>query len=239
MKIETLTSHDTIAQNQITAIRPAVKHQNRVNIFLDGRYAFSLDISQLADHPLKIGQTLTDQQLSDLKEASDFGKLYVRTLEYTLTRPHSEQEIRQYLKKKTTPQSIRIKDPKTGEWQIKPKKVYSPSLISPVLERLTQKGHIDDARFATYLIENYRTEKGTSTRRLREELRKKGIPNSIITQALNQTSRADTTEIAKILAKKRTKYAADPQKLIAYLARQGFAYDDIREALAADPSPLI
>lgn len=210
---------------QITDIKPAIKDQNRVNVFIDAKFSFSLDISQLTDHPLKIGQQLSPEELADLHQLSDFGKLYIRTLEYTLSRPHSEKEIRDYLKKKTTPQNIRVKNPKTGEWQTKPKKVYSSNLIPPVLARLTQKGHIDDQKFATYLIENYHRSKGASTRRLEQELRKKGISSQIIQETLSEAPRDDAAEIQKIITKKHSKYANDPQKLIQYLVRQGFDYE--------------
>jgi regulatory protein len=38
------------------------------------------------------------------------------------------------------------------------------------------------------------------------------------------------SELQKIIAKKRSRYD-DEQKFMAYLARQGFSYDDIKEAL--------
>ncbi|PID33490.1 hypothetical protein CR969_00415, partial [Candidatus Saccharibacteria bacterium] len=47
----------------------------------------------------------------------------------------------------------------------------------------------------------------------------------------SESARSDQTEIAKIIAKKRARYP-DEQKLIAYLARQGFNYDDIRSAIS-------
>ena len=61
---------------EVTAIRPAVKNDHRANIFLDGKFAFSLDIAQLAELKLKVGQILDEAQLAELKRASNFGKLY-------------------------------------------------------------------------------------------------------------------------------------------------------------------
>ena len=55
----------------------------------------------------------------------------------------------------------------------------------------------------------------------------------MINQALAHSARTDKDELAKMIAKKRSRYP-DEQKLIAYLLRQGFAYDDIRAALAGD-----
>jgi SOS response regulatory protein OraA/RecX len=63
------------------------------------------------------------------------------------------------------------------------------------------------------------------------ELRSKGVNQSIIDEQLQSSDRTDSEEIQKIIAKKRARYP-DDQKLIAYLARQGFSYDDIKGALA-------
>ena len=72
--------------------------------------------------------------------------------------------------------------------------------------------------------------KGTSRRKLQAELQAKGVASAVIAAMLEDSSRNDENELAKIIAKKRVKYP-DEQKLIAYLARQGFRYDDIKSAL--------
>ena len=223
----TQRASSTANSSQVTDIKPAIKSPTRVNIFISNKYSFSLDISQLTDHPLKIGQILTESELAQYRELSDFGLLYTRALEYALQRPHSEKELRDYLRKKTTPGNIRIKNPTTGLYETKPKKSYSPALIQPVLARLIQKGHLSDAKFATFLAENYKSTKGASTRRLTQELRKKGISDQIIQQTLSETPRNDQAEITKIITKKsqNPKYRQDPQKLIQYLVRQGFDYE--------------
>jgi regulatory protein len=100
-----------------------------------------------------------------------------------------------------------------------------------VYDRLVTKGYIDDEKFARYWVENRNLTKGSSKRKLVAELRAKGVEQSIIDGALEKSSRSDNDELRKVLAKKRTKYD-DEQKLIAYLARQGFSYDDIKSALS-------
>lgn len=246
MKIEDLTEvdedslltnsqeYDTLSESAISAadsflvtkITGGVKDKNRVNIFIDRRFDFSLDISQLVDAKLKVGQTLTESELENLRHLSDFGKLYQRTLEYTLTRPHSEKEIRDYLKKKTTPGTIRTRDRETGRYVTKPKITYPKSLVAPVLDRLRDKGHIDDARFARFMVENYHARKGASSRQLSLRLRQKGVSEQVISEALAASPRDESEEIAKIITKKRAKY--DDQKLITYLTRRGFDYEKSR-----------
>ena len=86
---------------KITGVTAQQKDKNRVNIMVDGKYRFSLDIFQYADLGLKIGQEYTDEELNHLEGESLFGKAYARALEYCLMRPHSSQEVKDYLYRKT------------------------------------------------------------------------------------------------------------------------------------------
>ena len=76
-------------------------------------------------------------------------------------------------------------------------------------------------------MENRFVKKGVSVKRLKMELMKKGVSKEIVEAALMESERNDVDEIRKIIAKRRAKY--DDEKLIAYLCRQGFNYDLVRE----------
>jgi SOS response regulatory protein OraA/RecX len=49
----------------------------------------------------------------------------------------------------------------------------------------------------------------------------------------SDSERSDEDELGKIITKKRNRYP-DDQKFMQYLARQGFSYDDIKQALSND-----
>ena len=102
-----------------------------------------------------------------------------------------------------------------------------------VFNRLLEKGYIDDEKFARFWIENRNQTKGTSRRKLTAELRAKGVESSLIERLLGESERNDEDELQKIIAKKRNRYP-DEQKFMQYLARQGFSYDDIKQALSGD-----
>ncbi|MNH58557.1 Regulatory protein RecX [compost metagenome] len=206
---------------QVTAITAQQKDKNRVNVMVDGKYRFSLDLFQYADLGLKVGQEYTDEELTALEQESVFGKVYVRALEYCLMRPHSAREVRDYLYRKT-------RDTRTKTGDIK--KGVPPEVTSRVFDRLVEKGYIDDEKFTRYWVENRSLTKGASRRKLQAELRAKGVESGIIEQFLSETDRSDTNELLKVIAKKRARYP-DKQKLMQYLARQGFSYDDISAAL--------
>ena len=238
--LETITIFDDEptakkSARQITDIKEAVKDKNRVNIYVDDKFFCSLDISQVVDLHLKVGKELSDEEYANVKQASDFGKFYTRALEYTLLRPRSSKEIRDYLKKKTLNRKIRVKNRRTGEYETREKQGYDSSLVPLVFARLKERGYIDDYRFAKLWIENRNVSKGSSTKKLRLELIQKGIDSRTIEQVLAETNRNDDDELAKIIAKKRHKYA-DDQKLIQYLVRAGFNYSDVLDALSVDAS---
>lgn len=206
---------------QITAITAQQKDKNRVNVMVDGKYRFSLDIFQYADLGLKVGQEYSDEELTALEQEGVFGKVYVRALEYCLMRPHSAREVKDYLFKKTRDTRTKTGDVKKG---------ISPEVTARVFDRLTEKGYIDDEKFTRYWVENRSLTKGASRRKLQAELRAKGVESTIIERFLRESDRSDDDELQKVIAKKRARYP-DRQKLMQYLARQGFSYDDISAAL--------
>lgn len=267
---------------KVTDLRVGVRDENRVNVFLDGRFAFSLTIQQMADFKLKRGLILSEDEISRIQKASDFGKLFQRSLEYALSRPHSEQEIRDYLKRKKMKREIEQKrydaflarlesDPeycekvreirsnvreknkklserdftednrfeytgraKTG-LPTKPGAPISDEDIEAVVAKLIEMRVIDDENFARFFVSNRNQIKGTSEKKLKMELQKKGVSEAIISEVLAEDEfgekiRDDKVEIQKMIEKKRRR-GYDDAKLMQYLARQGFSYDLIRESL--------
>ena len=213
---------------KITDLSAQQKHPNRINVSVDGKYRFSLDIAQIGQLGIKIGKQFSQAELDQMIVESDYSKLYSRALEYTLLRPHSAREIKDYLWQKT-----RAKKYRTRKGDIKEREGVSQEIADRVFARLSERGYIDDEKFANFWVENRNQAKGISRRKLVAELRAKGVESSLIEAALSSIDRDDVAEIVKIIAKKRSRYP-DDQKLIQYLARQGFNYDDIRQALAAD-----
>lgn len=211
---------------KITAINAQQKDKNRVNIDVDGRYRFSLDVFQVGELGLRIGKEYTDEELTELETESQFGKVYGRALEYCLMRPHSAKEVRDYLYRKTL--SRKYKSRKTGEWI--EREGVGQAVAERVFKRLIEKGYVDDEKFAYYWVENRQQLKGISFRKLKAELQTKGVNATIIDKYLHATDRDEESELRKVITKKRPRYR-DDQKLMQYLARQGFSYDLIKKVL--------
>jgi regulatory protein len=212
---------------KVTALSAQQKDPNRVNVIVDGKFRFSLDVYQIADLGIKVGKSFSDTELREMEVESQFGKLYARARDYCLMRPHSAREIRDYLYRKTLNKKYKSR---TGE--IKEREGVSKIVTDRVFTRLVDKGYIDDEKFARYWVEHRNLTKGLSKRKLQAELAAKGVERSIVDQQLLVTERTDEDELQKMITKKRARYP-DTQKFMQYLARQGFSFDDIKTALSA------
>ncbi len=209
---------DTENLQVITKLSPAVKNEKRVNVFVNDKFAFSLDVAQVVDLKVKVGMKLSEADLLRFRKASNFGKLYQRTLEWVLTRPRSVRETYDYLRKKKFN---------------KPEYEISDEDIEAVVVRLQEKKYLDDQKFAEYYVENRFLKKGVSTKRLKMELAKKGVAEELTVRALAQVGRDDREELRKMITRKRARYT--DEKLIAYLVRQGFDFELVRsEVLGKD-----
>ena len=266
----------------VTSLRGTVRDPRRINVFLDGKFSFSLTLTELADSKLHQGQVLTDPEVERLRNLSGLGKLYQQTLEYCFSRPHSKKEIIDYLERKRLRRDIswkrfeehqlkiqnnpeyaaRVKEIRqhtkdqnqkireidftennTYEYRgvqksnlpTKPADRITPEMIQEVVSRLESQNYINDQDFARYFIENRHQNKGISTKRLVQELKIKGVDNDVIEQAMfdqdtGNLFREEEVEIEKMI-KKQLRKTSDRQKIIAYLARQGFSYDLIKAKL--------
>ena len=211
---------------KITSISAQVRNPDRVNVSVDGAYLFSLDIYQVAELGVRVGGECTEEELAALKCESVFGKLYTKALEYSMLRPHSAKEMRDYLWRKTRETKY-----KTRSGEIRQRQGVSQEIADRVYDRLSKKGYIDDRAFTRWWVENRNVSKGVSRRKLQAELSAKGVAPTIMDEIFTDTARNDKDELLKIVTKKRKNYP-DEQKLVQYLARQGFRFDDIKTVLA-------
>jgi len=170
-----------------------------------------LSAQGLLESGFVVGQELSRAEFTEAKKQSQEDKAYSLALAYVARRMRSEVELRDYFRRKG----------------------YDNDFTRSVLVKLRKQGLVDDAEFARRWVENRRLLKATSAKKLRLELRQKHIADDIIRQVLAVDETDERTLLRDLVAKKRkqTRYQ-DNQKLIAYLARQGFNYDDIKVAMA-------
>lgn len=196
---------------KITAIKQQVKRQGRYSIFVEGKYAFSLSDTALLETGLTNGQELSASEVKVLKQQSVDDKLYNNALNYVALRPRSTWEMQQYLQRKGC----------------------SPSLAEGILNKLSYLDLLNDEVFARSWVANRRLLKPISRRRLNQELRAKRIPEEIIQSVLGKDETDELDVLRELVERKRrqSRYH-DVQKLMQYLASQGFQYSDIKTVLS-------
>jgi regulatory protein len=198
----------------ITALVAQKRNQDRVNVYLDGKFAFGL--ATIEAIRLKRGQVLSDADIERLQAADDVEKAREKALRFLGNRPRSEWEVRQNLQK-------------AG---------YGAGTIDRVLERLRGVGLVDDAAFVRYWLDNRAQFKPKGALALRQELRRKGVEREVIDAVLVESEHADDNAALRSALAKADRYRQLPrqefaQKLGAYLARRGFDYETVREAVNA------
>jgi regulatory protein len=220
---------------KITKIQQQVKRSDRYSIYIDEKYSFSLSDYQLVSSGLHTGKEFTPEELDTFLQESNFGKAYERALNYVMIRPRSEREIHDYLTRTFLFPKPKVYTDKTGERHIKKQivdKEKTSVMIQRVLERLSEKGYINDASFARSWVNSRQLTKKSSKRKLEQELRAKGVASDVVATVLSDQGELEIENLSELIAKKQRliKYQ-DTAKLTQYLLRQGFNYDDIRSQI--------
>ncbi len=194
----------------VTGLKAQIKNSDRVNVFLDGKYSFSLTLDQLLESGLKKGSELNDGDLAVLKKLSADGKMRARALEWVMNRPRSLQEFREYCYRRKIDTAL------SDAWQ----------------SDFQTKKYLDEERFADWFAE-MRVRKLKSKRSVVQELMSKGITRSLAENVVSEKLQKDDDSLTQLIHKlqNRSRYQ-DEKKLIAYLIGKGFAYQDIKLALS-------
>lgn len=115
------------------------------------------------------------------------------------------------------------------------KKKYELPLIESVIASLTETRFLDDQQFAQWWAEARIKSGKSGPIRIKQELRLKGISKEMIDTVLQRDWKKIALEAMRKAAGKMTKL--DPkkriQKLQASLARAGFTWDQIQDAVAS------
>ena len=195
---------------KITALASQKRNKERVNIHLDGEYAFALTLATASK--LYIGQEITPEKQNELLTGDVFETAKQSAYHFISYRPRSKAEVRKNLRGKG----------------------YDDAVVEAVIERLTELEMLDDWAFARYWIEQRESFKPRSQMALRQELFQKGIRSNIIDETVTEidemsSARRATANLANRWAHlPRQEFAV---KIGGYLKRRGFNYEIISDVV--------
>lgn len=195
---------------KITALKVQKHNPNRLNIYLDGDFAFGVE--RLVGAWLNIGDEIDKEKIEALLQKDELEKAYLRALRLIDTRPRSTYEVASRLKK-------------AG---------YGDTVIGSVIDRLKTANLLGDADFARVWVENRCTFRPRSKRALVLELHQKGVADSEIQSAvsdLNEASLALKTAGKYAYKCKDLPFDEFRKKMSGYLARRGFGFGTVQEAV--------
>jgi len=199
---------------RVTALRFQKRAPERVNVYLDGQFAFGLDGIDAAR--LRVGQYLSDADIEGLKGADARQKAYDRAVRFLGYRPRSAEEVRRNLARAAVPEDV----------------------IEAVVDRLGQEGYLNDAEFARFWVENRNRFRPKGAQALRSELYQKGLDRVTIDEAVagldpaGGAYEAAQPRAVRLAELARSDPAAFRQKLGSFLLRRGFDYAAVREVVA-------
>jgi len=198
---------------KITKIKPQ-KNKKRVNIHLDGKFGFGIDLENFVKLGLKVEQELSEREVEEIIKKAEFQKTYDKLVRFATLRPRSEKEVNDWLRKYKVHESIH----------------------KELFIRLKRLDLLDDRKFAQWWVEQRITFRPRGKRALSFELRQKGIDRDLINQILNE-AKIDEQKIASQLLKKK-KYKWEKlgklkarKKMSEFLARKGFSWTVIKESI--------
>jgi regulatory protein len=194
----------------ITTLEIQKRNKERVNVYLDGEYAFSLTLLEAAR--LHKGQALSEAEIAELRSTDAVNRAVDHAARFLSYRPRSVQETRRNLENKDLPQPA----------------------IDAAIERLTDMGYLDDLAFARYWLENRTAFKPRGPKALRYELRQKGVRDSVIAAVLEDIDvgdaayRAAQQKAGRLRGSSRREFH---NKLGSFLQRRGFTYSISRDVI--------
>ena len=196
----------------ITEISVQKRNRRRVNISLNGSYAFSLD--RLTAAWLQVGRELNDEDIEKLQTSDEVEIGFNQALNLLSYRSRSVVEMTRYLEGKG----------------------YAAGTLKAVLARLEEEGLLNDDRFAREWIENRNTFRPRSQSQLEAELRYKGLSKSAIDSAMEESGVDDATLAIAAARKQVHRYHSSDyenyrKKLGNALLRRGFSYATVNETL--------
>ena len=191
---------------EITALRLS-RGGKRVNIYLNGAWAFSL--AKVLAAGLRRGQQLGPHDIARLEADDGVEQGVERCLGLLARRPRARRELDDYLRRRGLEAAVR----------------------EAIVARLVERGLVDDAGFARTWVENRSAFRPRSRRALAAELWRKGVSAESAAQALAEVDDESAARSAarnyarRLRGLERKEFS---QRLLGYLGRRGFTYDVAR-----------
>lgn len=191
----------------ITKIEKQKKNNDRSSVFLDDKFAFGIDNFDLYNLKIKVGTDISKERLQEIKE----------TILFSSAKEYAVKLVSRY------------SYTKKGIWEKLKKQEYDDEIIEKTIVFLKNYKFIDDFDYAKRFINDSLKFKHWGVKKIKYELKQRGIEESTIYDALAEFD-TDTLELEGILPIAKKKLAGDFEykniiKVKKHLESKGFSYD--------------
>lgn len=208
--------------SKITKIEIQKRNKERVNVFLDGEYAFAISAELVYKEGLKVNGEIDAEKMKAIAESESFIKCKEAALR-TIERAYkTEKEVRDKLKLKG----------------------YEENSINKSIEFLKEYNFINDSNYAKAFINDKLKTMGSQ--KIKYSLIQKGISRDVIDEKLSNFNKEDEKDIALDLARKKLSSLKKKEsdnykisgKLYRYLISKGYEgsiiNDVVKEVMSLD-----
>jgi regulatory protein len=203
-------------KNIITDLKFSKRNPGRVLVYLDHRYAFTVNLLDAAG--FSKGQELEAGVVARMKRKHADHSAYVCAIRYLSHRRRSRKEVDRYL---------------SG------RKGFARQTVAAVMTRLAEERYLNDKEFARLFIESRIRLRPRSCALLRHELAQKGIDDDVLDAVLNGIDDAHLAWRSiegKLKQWDKLDRAGFKKRLIGHMQRRGFslgvAMNAYRQALS-------
>ena len=197
---------------KVTDITQQKHNKSRVSVYLDGKYAFSLDEVDAYRLKIKIGATLTEEDVQKCNLESNLSKAIAKAADILSRKPATRHEIVLKLREKG----------------------YDDAVISVAVGELEELGYINDYDYAC-LYMDYAAEKCYGEKKIRYELANKGVDPYIIEDVLAEKSCPDSESLAELIYNKYGSVDMQDikvkQRVSRFLLSRGFDFSAVNDAI--------
>ncbi len=198
----------------ITTLKPQKGRPGRIRVEIDFKYAFELSRKVIRDKCVYEGEELDTARRRELESVA----AREAAIGLLARRERSRAELAGALKRKG----------------------FDGTVIRTVLDALEKERLQSDDRFATSWVSTRRRVAPRGRTALAYELKQRGVTDTTIKKALDGFTGSDERTALRELIETRLRrlsqakddHPKEKQRLLAFLARRGFAYDDIRQVLS-------
>ena len=196
----------------VTKVEPVSK--NRYKVEVDGEFAFVLYRRELSHYQIREECEVSEESFEQIKKEVIIKRAKLRAMHLLNDMDRTESQLRTKLRQSC----------------------YTEDVVEAALAYVKSFGYINDVEYARSFIDSRKERK--SKKELYAALVQKGVSSEIVEQVFEETDygEEDSRQAIEALMRKRnynpeTADAKEKQKMMGYLMRKGFSYQDVRNVL--------